>query len=161
MSGSATMTPARTICGSITSGTAAVALSSVLARAEMISPRVTPPQAARTVMLKWVHVLPPPRNSPTTASMSAHCAAALSASGRNLVGPSAPRARPNTVCRSASHSHLIPCVYHEPKYQGGCDEDAPRTVFVAGRGSRPGLGPPAPAGAGYRTRVRPTSLGGD
>jgi hypothetical protein len=32
-----------------------------------------------------------------------------------------------------SHSHLIPCVYHERRYQGGCDEDARGMVFVADR----------------------------
>jgi hypothetical protein len=32
-----------------------------------------------------------------------------------------------------SHSHLIPCVYHERRHQGGCDEDGRGTVFAAGR----------------------------
>ena len=32
-----------------------------------------------------------------------------------------------------SHSHLIPCVYHERRHQGGCDEDERGTVFAARR----------------------------
>jgi hypothetical protein len=45
-------------------------------------------------------------------------------------------AKPNTVRLSASHSHLIPYVFAEPRYQGGCDDDAARKLLGADAGWR-------------------------
>lgn len=56
---------------------------------------------------------------------------------------------PNTVRLSASHSLLIPCVCSKPRFQGGCDNDAARTLLGFGARCARHCGPVGRSQQGY------------
>src|SRR5438094_719232 len=60
----------------------------------------------------------------------------------------------NTVEIGASHSLLLPWVWRPSRHQGGCDDDATRTIHAAARCHGPDLGPLGGLGTDYPARGR-------